>query len=235
VIATIAMMDPRLAAAVHNNACWCDVVCRSHCLPTVLSEQMWMAPNGSPRLYPDAVTLSPRLTADFVLSRIDTSPGCTVKDSFADLDLSAHGFIVLFDARWLFRAAASPTTRPRLGWERVTSEDDLERWAAAAELDRIIRPELLRNGTVRVLAVRDEHAVRAGAIVNRTGATVGVSNVFTTAMSTASAWRDLPAAVGDAFADAPIVGYEHGNELAAALKSGFEALAPLRVWLKPVT
>lgn len=74
-----------------------------------------------------------------------------------------------------------------------------------------------------------------GAIINRTGATVGVSNVFTTAATPASAWRDLAAAVGDLFAGVPIVGYEHGNALAAAVESGFEPIAPLRVWLAPAT
>jgi hypothetical protein len=228
-------MDPRLVAAVQNNACWCDIVCRSHGLPTVLSEQVWIAPEGSPPLYPDAVTLAPRLAADFVLRRIDTSPGCSVKDSFADLDLSPHGFTVLFDARWLFRGPVSPRTRARLGWQLIISDDDLERWAVAAGLEGIIRPELLSDPTVRVLAVRDEQAVTTGAIINRTGATVGVSNVFTTAATPASAWRDLAAAVGDLFAGVPIVGYEHGNALAAAVESGFEPIAPLRVWLTPAT
>jgi hypothetical protein len=81
--------------------------------------------------------------------------------------------------------------------------------------------------------VLDEHAVTTGAIINRTGATVGISNVFTTAATPASAWRDLPAAVGDAIARVPIVGYEHGSALAAATESGFEPVGPLRVWLKP--
>jgi hypothetical protein len=217
VAASIAAMDPRLIAAVQNNARWCDLVCRAHGLPTVVSEQMWTAPEGSQRLYPDAMTLAPRLDADFVLRQIETSPGCSVKDSFADLDLSQHGFIVLFDARWLYREPASPRTRPRLDWQLITSNDDLERWAAAADLKGIIRPELLDDPTVRVLAVRDEQAVRAvravraGAIMNRTGATVGLSNVFTTATTPTSAWRDLPGAVGDVFGGVPIVGYEHGK------------------------
>jgi hypothetical protein len=226
-------MDPRLVAAVRNNACWCDIVCRSHGLPTVLSEQMWIAPGGSPRLYPDAVTLAPRLPADFVLRRIDTSPGCSVKDSFADLGLSEHGFAVLFDARWLFRRPASPGSRPRLGWQLIASQDELERWAVAADLEAIIRPELLRDPTVRILAVRDDRGVTAGAIVNRVGMTVWLSNVFATASTATRLWRDLPAAVGDAFAGIPIVGYEHGNALAAAAEGGFETIAPLRVWLKP--
>ena len=226
-------MDPRLLTAVHNNACWCDIVCRSHRVATVLSEQMWMAPQGSPRLYPDAVTLVPRLVAEVVLSPIDTSPGCSVKDSFADLDLSAHGFIVLLDAQWIFRAPVSPPTGPRLGWQLITSGEDLKAWAVAADLEGIIRPELIRDPTVRVLAVRDEHTVTAGAIINQTGATVGISNVFTTAATRISVWRDLPAVIGDVFPGAPIVGYEHPSALAAATASGFEPIAPLRVWLNP--
>ena len=158
-----------------------------------------MAPEGSPRLYPDAVTLVPRLVAGVVLKPIDTSPGCSVKDSFADLDLSAHGFIVVLDAQWIFRAPVLPPTGPRLGWQLITSDEDLERWAVAADLEGIICPELIRGPTVRVLGVRDEHVVTAGAIINQSGAAVGLSNVFTTAATRVSVWRDLPAAIGDVF------------------------------------
>jgi hypothetical protein len=35
-----------------------------------------------------------------------------------------------------------------------------------------------------------------------------------------------------AFPGLPIVGYEHGDELAAWCALGFEPLGPLRVWLK---
>lgn len=81
--------------------------------------------------------------------------------------------------------------------------------------------------------MRDEHTVTAGAIINQTGATVGISNVFTTAATRISVWRDLPAVIGDVFPGAPIVGYEHPSALAAATASGFEPIAPLRVWLNP--
>ncbi len=193
-----------------------------------------MAPEGSLPLYPDAVTLAPGLPADSVLSQVDAGPGCSVKDSFADLDRSEHGFTVLFDARWFYRESAPPRTRSRLGWQPITTDDDLERWARAADLKGIIRPELLRDRTVRVLAVRHKHVVTAGAIINRSGETVGLSNVFTTSATTpTSAWRDLPAAIADAFAGVPIVGYGHGSPLAVASDSGFEATGRLRVWLKP--
>jgi hypothetical protein len=226
-------MDARVGAAAQNNARWCNIVCQSHGLATVLSEQLWIAPEGSPRLYPDAVTLAPGLPLEFVLSQIDTRSGCSVKDSFADLDLAEHGFTLLFDAHWFYREPAPPGTRVRRAWQQITTGDDLEQWVAAADLKDVIRPELLRDQTVRILAVRDERAVTAGAIINRTGDTVGLSNVFTTATEPASDYGDLPQAIGGYFPGVPVVGYERSSRSAGAADSGFEAIGPLRVWMKP--
>ena len=44
---------------------------------------------------------SPRSHLEQVLSGIDTSEGCSVKDSFAGLGLAAAGFRPLFRAHWL--------------------------------------------------------------------------------------------------------------------------------------
>ncbi|GAB3936384.1 hypothetical protein GCM10027614_12800 [Micromonospora vulcania] len=71
--------------------------------------------------YPDAVTLRPGVDVAALLRRIDAGPGASVKDSFADLDLADHGFRVLFDAEWIYRAPTdppsgtplSPVTTPR--------------------------------------------------------------------------------------------------------------------------
>jgi hypothetical protein len=115
----------------------------------------------------------------------------------------------------------------------IATEDEIERWAAAAGLTGIIRPELLRDPMVRVLLACDEQTLYAGAIVNRFGAAVGLSNVFGAASNARSAWRDLPAFISDVFAGLPITGYEYGSPLAAAVESGFEILAPLTVWPKP--
>ena len=46
-------------------------------------------------------------------------------------------------------------------------------------------------------------------------------------------YEESKAVIGDVFPGAPIVGYEHPSALAAATDSGFEPIAPLRVWLKP--
>ena len=226
-------MDPRVLAAVENNACWCNLVCRSHGLPTAVSEQVWAAPRGSPPLYPDAVTLVPGVPAEDVLKEIDDRPGCSVKDSFADVDLGSLGFTELFQARWLFRRPTRQPALPRLRWNAVRTEVEFEQWLSSADLEGILRPELLGDAAVCCLAARDHRGITAGAIANRTGSTVGLSNVFTAGISADAAWADLPALVERLFGRLAIVGYEHGDDLTSAVASGFQMTAPLRVWLKP--
>lgn len=81
--------------AAENNADWCDAVCRGPGLDVHRDPRMWWTATRSPDLYPDAVTLDAGLTPDEVLSRLDGSPGCSVKDSFATLDLASDGAGVL--------------------------------------------------------------------------------------------------------------------------------------------
>ena len=72
----------------------------------------------SPDGYPDAVTLSPRAKAHAVLGRVEGGAGCSVKDSFAVLDLEPWGFHVLFDATWIRRSAAEAVPPATLDWRR---------------------------------------------------------------------------------------------------------------------
>ncbi|CAA9531911.1 MAG: Urea carboxylase [uncultured Thermoleophilia bacterium] len=221
-----------MLAAVADNARWCDLVCRSHGLPTALGEDLWVAPEGAPRFYPDAVTLAPGMTAEAVLGGIAARPGSAVKDSFADVDLGSHGFAVLFEARWLFREPAPYRDRPRLGWDAVATEDEFDRWVTAADLEGILRPELLGDATVRLLLARGEGPEAAGAVVHATDGVAGLSNVFAAGMDPDAVWPDLPAVVRQAAGDLPIVGYEHGDELRCALATGFAAIGALRVWVR---
>src|SRR5690349_21862218 len=59
----------------------------------------------TPEHYPDAVTLHASVDADGLLARVDATSGCSIKDSFADLDLTPRGFDPLFDATWIRRRA----------------------------------------------------------------------------------------------------------------------------------
>ena len=120
------------AAAAHENAEWCDVVTRSHGCRTRFDVDGWTSATRTPPGYPDAVTLLPALDVGVLLGRIDSSAGCSVKDSFASLDLRAQGFRVLFEAEWIVRAGASPTaltTGPP--WEQVHDEAGLVAWERA--------------------------------------------------------------------------------------------------------
>ena len=113
------MMDHRLAAAVRENAEWVDLVCRAHGLPTTFTPDRWHTARRSPPFYPDAETLRPGVPPAVVLDGIATGPGCTVKDSFADLDLAPRGFQVLFDATWICRPAG-PAPGP-MTWPAIPS------------------------------------------------------------------------------------------------------------------
>src|SRR3954465_3751646 len=98
-------------AAVRNNADWCDALCSVHGLCTERDAAAWSSPSRPPTFYPDAVTLRPSLRAEQVLNRIDTAPGCSVKDSYADIDLSTAGFRVLSSARACSGAPTSSSSR----------------------------------------------------------------------------------------------------------------------------
>jgi hypothetical protein len=164
------------------------------------SDGFWFAARRSPPLYPDAVTLRPGIAPGDLLQPIDDGPGCSLKDSFADLDLAPLGFEELFSASWIAR-------------EPDTARGGSERWSAAeSDLDP----------SVRTLAAED-----AGAIANRTGSVVGVSNV-----SGDDAWTGLAEAVWREFPSLTLVGYEHGDDLDAALAAGFEEIGALRIWLR---
>ncbi len=218
-------------AAAENNARWCDAVCRAHGLATRFIDGLWVALEGSPRFYPDAVTLRADISAADVTTHLPFAAG-SVKDSFACLDLDAEGFGVLFDARWIVHRSPRSAVATALVWTAVVGAGELDDWATAAGLDGIIRAGLLADPSVRILAGRrSQHApIDAGAIANLTGEVVGLSNVFSEDQDADAVWRDLQGVVATAFPGHAIVGYERGDALASAIASGFTPLDPLRVW-----
>ncbi|MET8504043.1 hypothetical protein ABZV60_05240 [Streptomyces sp. NPDC004787] len=228
-----------LAHAVRNNADWCAVMCRAHGLTGTFGPRAWTSPGRTPLYYPDAVTLTEDATAADLLPAIDrTAPGASVKDSHARLDLSAEGFRLLFEAQWIHHPA--PAALPASdavpeGWRRVGTEDHLAAWALAwsggdADEAALFRPELLADPTTTIVAGHAaDGRVVGGAVLTESAGVTGVSNLFTTdGVPAAQAWS---AALATASAALPVVGYESGEDLDAALAAGFAPLGPLRVWL----
>ena len=229
-------MNDCVLAAAENNARWCDIVCRSHDIPTAFEDGHWAALRRPPERIPDAVTLVPGATAADVLRSVQDGPGCSVKDSFADLDLASHGFAELFEARWIFRGPALPTVAAAEVWSVVEREDELAEWLHAAGAADRLRGEILGDPSVRVLVARGPGGIQAGAIATRSASVVGVSDVFTIKpLASYKAWTSLTTAVSGQFPWVPMVGYERGEALQAALSAGFAETGSVRVWSRPAT
>jgi hypothetical protein len=227
-------------AAARNNAEWCDTLCRMHGIHGRFDADAWVAPRRTPRFYPDAVSLDPAALAGAILGRIDAnSPGCSIKDSFATLDLSPFGFEVVHEAEWIHREPpSSPVGSPRgMTWRAIQTADELMAWEAAWDVDgdseRLFRPALLRDSSVTVLGGYIDGAIVAGAIANRTGhELVGLSNVFTTDGDLDRAWSGSLAYLDTALPGLAIVGYESDDDLSLAIRRGFRSVGALRIWLK---
>ncbi|MEU8434437.1 hypothetical protein AB0F18_16245 [Streptomyces sp. NPDC029216] len=223
-----------LRAAARNNAEWCAAVSRSGHFRRAL----WCSPRRTPPLYPDAVTLVPGVSAAEVLAGVDTvGPGCSVKDSFASLDLAPAGFEVLFEAQWIHRpAGAAVPDGGRLEWDEAEAPGELARWEAAwggGESTGLFHAGLLREGVVILVGRDDRGRIAAGAVVSTGGGVVGVSNVFARdETDIGSAWAAALGAAARHWPGLPVVGYEHGEDLDTAVRAGFSPIGPLRVWLR---
>ncbi|SES47295.1 hypothetical protein SAMN05216199_4049 [Pedococcus cremeus] len=220
--------DPRVVRAVAANAAWCEAVCRVHGIPGSVGDGLWRAGGEPPPFYPDAVTLRPGLEADRVAEVVPARPGASVKDGFGDVDLSGHGFEVLFEASWIWHPsvpAGEPATGP--AWCAVEDEAGLGAWAAASGQGATFLPALLSDESVRFLTARADGEVVGRAALCLGAGVVGVSNVWAAAPGV---WESLVAAAGQWFPRRPVAGYERGADLASAVAAGFEPVGRLRIW-----
>lgn len=233
-----------LLSAVRNNAVWCDAVCRSHGKPGAFEPHAWVSHTPTPPFYPNVVTLSgaegvdAQFAAVAALATAGLARPWAVKDSFAALDLAPLGFRPLFDSTWIGRSARvqfPSDIASDVDWVTVRDAALLAAWEAAwsgeAEppKERVFRPALLDDPEVAVLAgVRDSRVI-AGVVANRSDGVTGVSNLFVPDNVPGLRAAAL-AAIAAVFPGTALVGYEHGDDLAAMLALGFTALGPLRVW-----
>jgi hypothetical protein len=239
---------PEAAPAAHNNALWCDALCKAHGGDTQWGQGWWRNRRPSPPLYPNLVTLAPgALEAQLVAVRGLLAEGLPgefgVKDSFGALDLRPLGFRVLFEAAWVGRPASGAdfpgggAALPVGDMRRVTTETELAAWEAGwrggEAGPRLFLPALLKDPEIAFLGVFDEGRVAAGLAAHRSNAVVGVSNLFWPAEGGEGLRAPLLSAAQQVFPGLPLVGYEHGADLAAMRALGFEALGGLRVWAAP--
>jgi hypothetical protein len=230
--------EPLLHAAVINNARWCDAVCRSHGYPGEFADRIWMSIGHCLPFYPNAITLSPDVTAAEATAGQDPSRPFAIKDSFARLDLAPEGLTPLFDAEWiaLRPAPGDPAARDELSWEAVTNPGELARWEAAwadgGNVTGLFRPALLDDPDCAILACRRDGALAGGAIAYSTNGVTGISNVFKSGIADGPLWTGAVRAAATLRPSLPVVGYERGEDLAEARRAGCRVVGPLRIWAR---
>ena len=220
-----------ITLAARNNAEWCDAVARSWGGRGAFEEALWINRGAAPPFYPNAVTLTP---SESVPPAIAAAKGAfTVKDSFQALDLAPLGYQPLFDASWIWRdPQPARAVDGTAAWRVIRDAASLARWEAAWRGDEpaldLFRPTLLEEHKHAFIAGEVAGEMVAGCVASRSGAVVGVSNLFGPAEFTPGCL----AAVQGFAPSLPIVGYEAGAALEAMKSQGFQALGALRVWLR---
>ena len=177
-----------------------------------------------PRFYPNVVTLAPdetavaeqRSTIDILMK--SNLPGrWAVKDSFNALDLFRQGFDVLLEASWIRNVMPVEGPSSAIVWQRETQGN--------AGLP-------FGDPNFAMFTGRRGYGVVAGGMLYRADSVVGLSNVVADAADAVAVWRSLSLLATTVFPRMPLLGYESGNELQAAVDAGFEIGDPLRIWVK---
>jgi hypothetical protein len=220
-----------VAAAVDNNARWCDVVCRLHGIATEHGTSYWSAADSPPSYLPER-------------GHSATGSRCPPnrEDACALCHRSGQGQLrrprshvtrlrnLVFSTVDDLPTSAADFTLPT-GSAVLHSTDELEEWSLLFGAPAVLSEGLLREPDVRLLALREAGRIVAGAVAHRSANVVGPSNVFgANVVSASDRWSELMQLASKCFPRVPVVGYERGDALAAATSAGFVPIAPLRVW-----
>jgi hypothetical protein len=230
--------DGLLRAAVANNAGWCDAVCRSHGYPGEFTPRTWISSRHDLPFYPNAITLSPDATTADTQAARDPDRAYSVKDSFACLDLAPAGLAPLFDADWIAWDPVPDKHSPVAGldWQAVDDAAALVRWEAVwagdSNVAGLFRPDLLTDPGCAFLGFYQDGVLAGGAVAHTAAQVTGISNVFNSGLPDELLWLGAVHAAAAVRPGLPVVGYERGEDLAAAREAGGRVLGPLRVWTR---
>lgn len=241
------MFDYRQELAVLNNAYWYRAMFHAHRLAYALDDLMWRSAAAPPPFHSNLVVLSPAVDMQCVREQLTTlehtlsAAGFSMKDSFANLDLGAYGYEVLFHANWIWHEPLDARTTGESGnWTTINSPEDLEAWEDAWWGDarntlgslpnKQFPASLLAGPHHRFFAKLEGKTIVAGAVANRSPGAVGLSNTFRVDAPVFDDWTGLMLCVRDHFPGVPMVGYERERALDVAMDAGFVPTGALRVW-----
>jgi hypothetical protein len=228
------MTDNRAIMAARNNADWYAMMFNVHGLKYQRSEIAFLALEPPPAFHSWMTTLDPdsEIALRELISQCVDRPCFGLKDSFHCLELAPQGLVMLFSATWIWTDAVQAADTN--GWHQITSVSELLSWERAWKVggspsDRRQFPDpILERSDVVIWGRRGNDGFDAGVIANISSDCVGLSNCFGEEVYPAAATLCAELANG-----LPIVGYERGDDLGAALGSGFTATGLLRVWTRP--
>lgn len=220
--------------AANNNADWYSIMFDIHGLRYRRSEIAFLGIDSPPKYYSWMTTLDPEAQDDLLLliERNAYRPKFGVKDSFDCLNLVDVDFVERFSATWIFADIIQPTDTA--GWTRISSINDLLLWEKAWKRSspshqRQFPNAILDRNDVVIWGRRELNGFDAGVVSNISKNCVGLSNCFGQGAYSAAATLCAEISHGQL----PIVGYEHGDDLTAALNIGFSASGKLSIWGRP--
>lgn len=237
-------MPDWLDRAARNNAEWCQAMYRAHGRAGVFLPDLWYNPGDALPFYPTVVTLTGRSGVEKQIALVEAlissglSGAWAVKDSYTALDLSAYGFRELFRADWIYALpqAIEQNALEGMQWGRVTTGADLTLWERAwrgtADPSGLFPAALVEDANHAVIAVYRDGDIVAGCIASHAADVVGISNLFLPEQDAVRYRRACVAAAATYFHGVPLVGYEHGSDLAAMKQLGFGTVGQLRVWMR---
>jgi hypothetical protein len=221
----------RLRQAIDANVGWYEAIFAVHGIGSVLSEGLWSALGPPPPFHSHALVVEPSVTVQALEARIGEVANASFKDGFASLDASGLGMSPLFDATWIHHEPDATAAGEPAAWVEVRTPEGLAEWNAGWDTAEVLVPAILQRAQFRVLARRTGGETLAGAVARLGTASVDVSNVHGVNGHVVD-WAELAAAIAARFPNRPMVGYEQGADLEGAVAGGWEAVAPLRVWVR---
>ncbi len=228
---TAGPIDLRLRRAIDASIGWYEDLFALHGIGSRLEDGLWSSLAPPPPLHSDAVVVEPTVSAEQVMARLDGREHAGFKDSFSSIDASEVGMNLLFAATWIHRDAVPSPGAKSGAWTVVATPEELARWTSGHDTSEVLLPGLLERGHFKILAQLDGERIVAGAVARLGSGVVDLSNVHAEP-GRAVDWAELAQAVDSLFPGRPIVGYERGDDLDAALDGGFVPVGELRIWVR---
>lgn len=227
---TAPVSEQALLAAVAASRRWYDDIFALHRIPVGTDGALWWSEGAPPRWHSAVKTLVPTTDPHEALLRMERHRHGTIADSFGLLDLSAHGFGLLFAATWLHHRGATEGARPP-GWMRVLDSDLMARWNQHHDTVGVLPSDLWAHPRFTVLARHDGEDLTGGAILHDAQTVVGLSNTWSTEDAPLDP-RELLCLATQTHPGQAVVDYARGADLETMLGAGFQPLGPHHVWIR---